>query len=291
MRMVPAALLAGFAMAASIPAGASTFNISTSFDYRGSGLDPAARDAVEDVIGEAVDFWTTRITGYTAEEAFLTGVDVPVGFRSLGTSVIAFVTPTLIYRPSLVSTGMVYMALAPMTINTDFLPAFGADRQFALDVALHELAHAIGFGTLWAANGVYQGGSGQYLGAEGLAAYREEFDPDAAFVPVEISTGFPGSDDAHWAESWAGGQTELMTAFLDSGSRISDTTLLSLRDIGYTTLDSAALAPVPLPGMGLASGLVFAGLLTLGRRRGGPAPVPGGPGLAWLRGGPAILPD
>jgi len=45
------------------------------------------------------------------------------------------------------------------------------------DVILHEMAHVIGFGTLWTHNGVYVNGSGQYTGAAALAAYKTEFDP------------------------------------------------------------------------------------------------------------------
>ena len=65
-----------------------------------------------------------------------------------------------------------------------------------LDVIVHEMAHVIGFGTLWELNGVYTSGSGQYTGAAGVAAYRNEFDPGASFVPVELHGG-PGTANGH----------------------------------------------------------------------------------------------
>ena len=116
-----------------------------------------------------------------------------------------------------------------------------------LDVIVHEMAHVIGFGTLWEWNGVYVSDSGQYTGAAGLAAYRAEFDPLAAFVPVELHGG-PGTANGHWDEDWAGGSNALMTGYLGSGNFISDTTVQSFVDIGYVPEPSTAV----LVGLGLA---------------------------------------
>ena len=138
------------------------------------------------------------------------------------------------------------------------------------DVVLHEMAHVMGFGTLWDANGVYANGTGAYTGAAGLAAYQDEFDPDATFVPVELDGG-QGTANAHWDEDWAGGSDALMTGFLNlepnsNAPVLSETTIQSFADIGFEVRDFVGPTPtiVPLP----AGGLFLASALT---------------GLAWTR--------
>lgn len=73
----------------------------------------------------------------------------------------------------------------------------GANGLNFLDELLaHETGHVLGIGTLWSANGVYDGVF-HYTGSYGLAAYKAEFDPLATFVPVEDSGG-AGTPGAHW---------------------------------------------------------------------------------------------
>ena len=129
-----------------------------------------------------------------------------------------------------------------------------------LDVIVHEMAHVMGFGTLWEWNGVYVNGSGQYTGASGLAAYQLEFDPMASFVPVELGGG-PGTANGHWDEGWAGGSNALMTGYLGASNVITDTTVASFIDIGY----------VPEPNTALLLGLGLVGFGLKRRRRGRPA--------------------
>ena len=138
-------------------------------------------------------------------------------------------------------------------------------------VILHEMAHVLGLGTLWTWNGVYLTGSGQYTGAYGLAAYQTEFSqPGATYVPVELGGG-GGTANGHWNEvNYGAGLTgitdgegrdmrnELMTGWLNSPTFISQTTVQSFRDLGFTV--------VPEPSTAL---LLAAGLLTLGFARSG----------------------
>jgi hypothetical protein len=116
------------------------------------------------------------------------------------------------------------------------------------DVVVHELAHAIGFGTLWEANRIYLEGSGQYTGSAALSVYRDAFDPDAAFIPVELDGG-PGTADAHWDEAVF--DSELMTGYIDATNYVDAITLASFVDIGYVLQPGALSVP-------LASGSIFA---------------------------------
>lgn len=113
-------------------------------------------------------------------------------------------------------------------------------------VILHEMAHVIGFGTIWnigsylnsmfaGTQNVYVNGTGRYTGAWALNEYRNEFDPNATYVPVELGGG-SGTANAHWDEQWAGGKGELMTGTLDLPSTLSRTTIASFADIGYKTI-------------------------------------------------------
>lgn len=149
-------------------------------------------------------------------------------------------------------------------VDFDVADLEGLEAEGALfEVLIHEIAHVMGFGTLWVDNGVYAHGTGAYTGPAAVAAYRSEFGVEAAFVPVEREAG-PGSDDGHWAETWAGGAGALMTSFHDPPTYLSETTLASFRDIGYRTAPPPA--PIPAPaGAWLALGAL--GLLSALRRR------------------------
>ncbi len=170
-----------------------------------------------------------------------------------------------------------------------------------LSVVMHEMAHVMGFGTLWGLNGVYQNGSGRYTGANAIAAARVEVGrPNLPFIPVELGGG-AGTANGHWDERDGGacctgftnsqGQDatfELMTGWLNAPTFISQTTVASFVDIGYVSaapmgtlslaslaadtsagalLQSAVLSPAPEPASYV---LLFAGLALVGymaRRR------------------------
>ncbi|MGB7324172.1 MAG: PEP-CTERM sorting domain-containing protein [Rubripirellula sp.] len=171
--------------------------------------------------------------------------------------------------------------------NSGFLISTGGNANFNVhadagglssDTIKHEIGHALGIGTLWEDNEVYNdegatpsnrtltgGIAGQYVGAAALAAYQAEVvgQSAATFVPVELSGG-SGTAHGHWDESDNFGQTptgvldiwgrdrknELMTGYAAPGTDfISNTTIMSLYDIGFNVnLDSlTSVTAVPEP--------------------------------------------
>jgi hypothetical protein len=118
------------------------------------------------------------------------------------------------------------------------------------NVILHEMAHVLGFGTLWTNNGVYVNGSGEFLGAIAASYWNSEFG-QAGTPDVELGGG-SGTANGHWNEVDGGGaltgivdslgrdmRNELMTGWLDSNAFISDMTIASFQDIGFMGLNAA----------------------------------------------------
>lgn len=117
-------------------------------------------------------------------------------------------------------------------------------------VIIHEMGHALGFGTAWATRGllVGEGTAEPYFSG---AQARSQFDAvgggaySAPKVPVE-NTGGPGTRDSHWRESVFG--TEVMTGFINGAAdRLSRVTAGSMADLGYAvTLSGAETYALPL---------------------------------------------
>lgn len=113
------------------------------------------------------------------------------------------------------------------------------------EVILHEVAHVMGIGTLWANRGFLQdpsdgnpGADTHFDGPQALAAFDSIGGTgytDGAKVPVENDTDTygPGSLDGHWRESVF--SNELMSPSINGGvaNPISLVTVESLEDIGY----------------------------------------------------------
>ena len=104
-------------------------------------------------------------------------------------------------------------------------------------VIIHEMGHALGFGTVWGNRSLIVGEGGSDPIFSGAAAISN-FDAvggiayTGAKVPVENSGG-AGTRDAHWRESVFG--NELMTGFIGSSSdKLSRVTVGSMGDLGYT---------------------------------------------------------
>ena len=134
-------------------------------------------------------------------------------------------------------------------------------------VILHEMAHVLGFGTLWTANGVYINGTGEFTGVRATAAWMSEFG-QVGTPDVELGGG-AGTANGHWNEVDGGGgltgirdtagrdmRDELMTGWLNPNPFISNMTVQSFVDIGFT-----GVTAVPEPG---SLALLFLGIGAVG---------------------------
>ncbi|MES9854413.1 MAG: VPLPA-CTERM sorting domain-containing protein [Candidatus Thiodiazotropha sp. L084R] len=163
------------------------------------------------------------------------------------------------------TTGTIGSYTMALTGGMDYDSADMAQQETSgelYDTVRHEIAHVMGFGTLWGANGLYTDGSYQYTGAAGLAAYQAEFDPTAAFIPVE-NDGGPGTADGHWEQDSGFLTADLMvgTSTGATNAPVSQATLASFVDLGYT------VTPVPLPAAAYLFGTGLLGLVGFRRRK------------------------
>ncbi|WP_425100488.1 hypothetical protein [Tropicibacter sp. S64] len=280
------------------PVGAGTSSIASPiFDINivfGGGLTSSQQA----VFTAAEYFWESMITGYqiafTDGSSLVTGPTITAqgaaidGAGGTNGNVLGQAGPNTAYVVSDGTNSFAYTATGTMTFDTYDLPDMEASGTF-FDVIVHEMGHVLGFGTLWNTNSfggvfagtqsVYTNGTGQYTGAYGVTAYNAEFGNTDAFVPVELDGG-TGTANGHWDEvNFAGGSLDLMTGFIGSPNGSADapfaavtlsaTTIASFADIGYTTVVTHAIAPVPLPA-GLGLGLMaLGGLFGVTRRRKG----------------------
>ena len=139
--------------------------------------------------------------------------------------------------------------------ETQFLPAI-AVIQFDIDdlqdlpaggsledVAMHEMMHGLGLGSLWRTHGILEGfntSDPRYTGTWGISGCRNlgGLVTCGIDVPVE-NVGGPGTANSHWREATF--VNELMSGFLNVGSNpISAMSVLSMQDIGYVGNVAAA---------------------------------------------------
>ena len=129
---------------------------------------------------------------------------------------------------------------AHVEIDADDWARYSTGRGLT-DLFVHEIGHALGFGPLWATNGLVQGSGGadpRFIGAESTREFAAL--GGAGRVPLE-NTGGERSAEKHWREAVF--DTEVMTSLfegLGSAQPLSRLTIASLMDLGYEVrLDAA----------------------------------------------------
>ena len=101
------------------------------------------------------------------------------------------------------------------------------------DVVVHEMAHVLGFGTLWKGFGL-NNTFGQYIGQNALTEYRNiSGNAGATYIPLETSGG-SGTAESHWSEAIF--DREIMTGYAESSGNmpLSRMTIASFADLGYS---------------------------------------------------------
>ena len=146
------------------------------------------------------------------------------------------------------------------TSGADGLPRVGLMQFDSADVAgllsagqldeviLHEMAHVLGFGTIWQTPaGLVSGFAGsdpRFLGPRSVAAWSTM--GRSGSVPVEADGG-AGTAYSHWDETTMA--KELMTGWLNSGvNPLSALSIASLADLGYR-VDLAPAEPYSPPSL------------------------------------------
>jgi hypothetical protein len=136
-----------------------------------------------------------------------------------------------------------------------------------LDVIVHEMAHVLGFGTVWQRKKLLEqvGGNGaannnttpeevMYQGQGGAAGLSKVINPNVVFAssgdngkPIVENLGGSGTALCHWKESVYG--TELMTGYINLGvNPLSELTIESLKDLNYqVNLQAADEYVMPVP--------------------------------------------
>ena len=238
--------------------------------------------AFQGLFDQAEAFWENTISGRVEGSTFQININASVAPIDGPNNILAQAGPTLgtcsiggALNGDLLGCngngGIVYTTAGIMEFDSADInslamggPNFGDGGL--LDVIVHEMAHVLGFGTLWDLNGLYVNGSGQYVSANTLAAYQAECDAAATFVPVELEGG-PGTANAHWDEAdFACGDGEIMTGFIDNANYLSQTTLAAFEDLGYTIANVQAPV-VPLPAGGVLMVTAIGGFAFASRRR------------------------
>lgn len=241
MTLRPALRLATVCAALLLPslAAAQTFEIR--FDT--SSLTASQQTALDPILDASADFWETYVIGYQPGVT-LDGVDIDVSVLSIdgtgGVLAQAGVSGFLSNEGGFdfVTNFSATSSQGSMTIDSsDF------NNSALLTIVNHEVAHTLGYGILWEQNGLYVNGTGMYTGVAGLAAYQDEFDPNATFVPIELDGADPGTANGHINEVASFGSLENPGTETDPGDvdGVAPTVLIEGSEFFGASLDNELL--------------------------------------------------
>lgn len=267
----------------------AAFNLTLNITSPGSFTTPQLQ-MLEGALDDAEAMWEDVITGYQPGIS-IGGITISVtSFPDISGSGLAdanvltsveqggfrlSTTGRIRINPGVIDIFGSWDGSGPNPPNTEFLGVNYIDELMA-----HEIGHVLGIGIQWIGNGVYTNGTGRYTGQYGVAAYRDEFDAAATFLPVELA-GSSGTQNSHWdqlmrsssqegnpSDPWSldprvgitdqfgrDFASELMTGAIDPDYGepfLSNTTVQSLRDLGYTVVPEPSAMVLLTVGAALA---------------------------------------
>ena len=207
----------------SYPGAGSQFEIELNF---GDDIPQAIRDGVAQAAGR----WMKIVIGDLPDQGGIDDLRIDVVSGELPDTVLATGGPDEFRTGSnLPYHGVVTWSKLDLADST----------ERAYQVALHEIAHVLGFGTMWQELKLteVQLGAPVYTGQAALAMYKFAVNNSATSIPVEPNAG-DATAGAHWASSWAGanGSYDIMVAKLEqniSARFISTVTVGAIADLGY----------------------------------------------------------
>lgn len=110
---------------------------------------------------------------------------------------------------------------------------FGRITWLRPTVLDHEIAHCLGFGSLWQELNLVKGSTSdnpRFVGPHAVKAYSRIIGRPVASVPLEAE-GTDGSSVSHWRESLM--QQEIMSPRADQENHLTVLTTASMADLGY----------------------------------------------------------
>ena len=98
------------------------------------------------------------------------------------------------------------------------------NTDLIVDVLNHEVAHTLGFTDLLLGLNGLVSTDGQFIGAEGLAAFQAEFDSSATFVPLTLDNGHLPEEETLVDEFGRVLADELLTPIVENTTNFDDPT-------------------------------------------------------------------
>ncbi len=251
---------------------ATAFNLVYSVSNPGA-FTTNQRQILDTALASAKQLWESKITGYQPGIS-ITTIPISVTGNNSGLASAIFNSTVNQGGKTLATSGSIFINTTQIETFSNYQTNTGNFVNVIDELMAHETGHVLGIGTLWQSNGVYLGGSGEYTGQHGVAAFKAECQPSATFVPVELA-GNPGTPDAHWNQLMRSSMQEgnpsdpfsldprlgivdqfgrdfsleLMTGGIDPDYGepfLSKTTVQSLRDLGFTVVPEPASFVVAL---------------------------------------------
>jgi hypothetical protein len=252
-------------------ADADGFDLQYSINDPSGFFTPTRLSILNDALVHVERMWETVVTGYRPGIT-IPPINITIQATDSGLAAASYSGTSFQGGYLLPTSGFINVNYLEIENFANWQGSRANGLNFIDELLAHETGHVLGIGTLWGSNNVYIGGTYQYTGQYGVAAYKAEFDAGASFVPVENVNSSLGSGtvDAHWDQRmrssdslsadhgnpvnpWAlsplVGVTdqygrdrglELMTGAIDPDFKepfISRFTVQSLRDLGYAVTE------------------------------------------------------